>query len=203
MHAKQIIFIGFTELSKSLYKRFFQSGYACSFLTIDIDGDVCELANRMYFSILNPATIQEKELILFSDTDPKLVWNYIQHVFKKKKIFFISYFDFGKKGSSWDRGYLQELENNEVFLIRAFGNYSKARQEDGSLYFHSETIFCTSHSEIAQKFQKLLFSIGIKAFYAGPLENEKMIHAISNLEEAIKNYDKMNHNPFLKILGSH
>jgi hypothetical protein len=203
MHAKQIIFIGFTELSKSLYKRFFQSGYACSFLTIDIDGDVCELANRMYFSILNPASIQEKEFILFSDTDPKLVWNYIQHVFKKKKIFFISYFDFGKKGSSWDRGFLQELENNEVFLIRAFGNYSKARQEDGSLYFHSETIFCTPYTEIAQKFQKLLFSIGIKAFFAGPLDNEKMIHAISNLEEAIKNYDKMNHSPFLKILGSH
>ena len=90
-----------------------------------------------------------------------------------------------------------------MFLIRAFGNYSKARQEDGSLYFHSETIFCTPYTEIAQKFQKLLFSIGIKAFFAGPLDNEKMIHAISNLEEAIKNYDKMNHNPFIKILGSH
>jgi hypothetical protein len=203
MHARQILFIGFTELSKSLYKRFFQSGYACSFLTIDADGDVCELANRMFFSILNPATIQEQELILFSDTDPKLVWNYIQHVFKNKKVFFISYFDFGKKGSSWSKGFLKDLENNEVFFIRAFGNYSKVRLEDGSLYFHSETIFCTSNSEIAQKFQKLLFSIGIKAFYAGPLDNEKMIHAISNLEEAIKNYDKMNHNPFLKILGSH
>ena len=202
MQKKQIFFIGLTELGKSFYKRFSQSGYSCTFLNEEFSEDTCDLATRMYFSTLDLKRVEAEELIIFSDSDPKLVFETIRNVFSGKKILLFSYFPYSANQVKWLRSEVQGLEDRGIYLIRSFGNYSKSKIENGSLYFHSETIFCTNSIEVASQAQKILFSIGIKAFYAGPIENEGMIQSISDLESAISSFDQLHRNAFFKILSS-
>lgn len=201
MPTRRIVFIGYTELGISFYKRFSQAGYSCSFLTLDFTGDVCDLATRMYFPVVDPQSIEGDEIILFSDSPPQLIFENIDTYFKGKKVLFFSYYPVNRP-INWSKIDLVSLESAQIFVIRSFGNYSASRLESGSLYFHSETIFCTNKDEIAIQAQKILFSIGIKAFYAGPLRNESMVHALSKLETAITTYDKLHQQAFFKILNT-
>jgi hypothetical protein len=201
MKARTVVFLSFSSLCKSLYKRFYQAGYECSFLNNSSQGEFCELSNRSYFKFWNSEEDSNQELILVSDLHPKTVMTYLEQFFKNKKVILLDGYSSLKQPFFWRSTLVQSLKEKGIEIIKAFGNYSNDRFTDSDLYFHSETILCSNDSGLAVCIQKLLFSIGVKAFYAGPLANEKWLISLYTLEHAIDSNDQLHDKVFFKLLN--
>lgn len=202
MKAKSVVFLSFSPLCKSLYKRFYQAGYDCSFLNNSSQGEYCDLSYRSYFKFWKANQDSNQELILVSDLHPKVTITYLDQFFENKKVLILDSYSSMEQPFYWRPSLIETLKEKNVEVIKAFGNYSNDRFNDSDLYFHSETILCSNDSNLANCIQKLLFSIGIKAFYAGPLANEKWLLSLYNLEHAIDINDQMHDKVFFKLFNS-
>ena len=202
MKAKSVVFLSFSSLCKSLYKRFYQAGYDCSFLNISSQGEFCDLGNRSYFKFWNADVDSSQELILVSDLHPKLVISYLDQFFENRKVLVLDGYSSLKQPFFWKASLVQTLKEKCVEVIKAFGNYSNDRFKDSDLYFHSETILCSNDPNLAIYIQKLLSSVGVKAFYAGPLGNQKWLMSLYTLEQAIDVNDRLHERVFFKLLSS-
>ena len=122
--------------------------------------------------------------------------------FENKKVLILDSYSSMEQPFYWRPSLIETLKEKNVEVIKAFGNYSNDRFNDSDLYFHSETILCSNDSNLAVHIQKLLFSIGVKAFYAGPLANEKWLISLQTLEHAIDSNDQLHDKVFFKLLNN-
>ena len=123
------------------------------------------MSNRSYFKFWNADEDSNQELILVSDLHPKVVITYLEHYFDSRKVLVLDGYCSLKQPFFWKTALVETLKQKEVDIIKVFGDYFNYRLDDGTLYFHSETILFANDSSLALYVQKLLFSIGIKAFF--------------------------------------
>ena len=122
--------------------------------------------------------------------------------FENKKVLILDSYSSMEQPFYWRPSLIETLKEKNVEVIKAFGNYSNDRFNDSDLYFHSETILCSNDPNLAIYIQKLLSSVGVKAFYAGPLANQKWLMSLYTLERAIDVNDRLHERVFFKLLNS-